>query len=148
MQGEIRNFNFSAGAIKTSGAVRFNQTNVAQLKHELSGVSEYKVISVSYTWEPLVTPMSDTGMVGLVAGPTDAMLTALPSDIDSLLRAGMALKPASTRRTVQTGGSFDNFLLKTVSSGGVYVYVSKPGTADLGRVSGVATIRVRGVGSA
>lgn len=147
VQGEIRSFNFSAGAIKTSGLVRFSSAQVSQLKNELSGSSEYKVLSVSYTWEPMVTPNSDSGMVGIVGAPTTIMLDSLPTDIDSLLRAGMSLRPASTRRSVQVGSGAVEFVKASEAVGGVYVHCTKPGTAELGRISGVATIRVRGIGA-
>lgn len=97
-----------------------------------------------------MSPASDAGMVGLTVGLSEDLLEALPvNDVDGLLRAGMALRPASTRRTVQlsVGRMSDFYLLSSdTGQGGVYVYCSKPGTQDLGRVSGVITARVRGVG--
>lgn len=148
--GELRTVHVSAGAVKASKSVGLNPTNFPQLKASLVGCAEYNVINAVFTWEPMVTPFSDSGMVGLVATHTEDLLDALPvSDVDGLLRAGMALRPASTRRSVQFNTGKGEWWLASSSGrqGGVYVYCTKPGTQDLGRLSGVLTIRVRGVGA-
>jgi len=144
--GEVRTFHFSAGAVKTSKEILFNTTNVPQLKHELSGIAEYKVVSISWAWEPLVPPGTDHGMVGLIPGITPVLITDMPKDVDSLFNAGMTLRPASTRRSTPSVGGDSLWYKHNIATGALYVYCTKTNTSDVGRISGVATIRVRGVG--
>jgi len=147
--GELRTFHVSGGAVTGVKKLEVKASVFPQLKAELSGVAEWKLVNATFTWEPMVTPASDSGMVGLVALGSSMLLENLPTDVDSLLRAGMALKPASTRRSVQcSSSSLDHFQLPSTGMGGLYVHATKTGTAELGRVSGVLTIRVRGVGAA
>lgn len=146
-QGELRTFHVSSGAISSSTAVPMGPSSFPRLKLELSGVAEYKVVSATYTWEPMVTPASDSGMVGLVAAHTTMLLTNLPTDLDSLFSAGLTLRPASSRRSVQAAPPSSSTVFEPVAGdmgGGVYVYCTKSGV-ELGRVAAVVTVRVRGI---
>jgi hypothetical protein len=148
--GEVRSFHVSGGVVKSSKWFHIGPSTFDSLKRELDGIAEYKVLNARFTWEPLVGPFGDHGVVGLATAPTGTLAKSLPTDVDNLLRAGMVLKPPSTRRSAQysnpaVGTSW--YTADDQNTGGVYVYCSKPGSGDLGRLTGVLTIRVRGIGA-
>lgn len=148
-QGDLRTFHVSTGAIKVSGSHLLDGEHFARLKADLTGILEWRMVQVTYTWEPFVTSASDHGMIGLLALPSKGLLESTPKDVGSLLVSGMNLRPASARRSVQTSSPTQGaaFAMADGSCGGVYVHSTKgaSNTVELGRVVAVVTARVRGV---
>lgn len=141
-QGEIRRFNFSGGVIKGPTEIRFDAEHLSALRHELSGVAEWRIIQATVSWNPMVSQNSDAGVVGMVAYPSEFLKP--PTDVDGLLRYGMHLRPASSSFSTQCGAKAD-WVTQKGFCGGIYVYTTKTGQ-DIGRISGTLMIRVRGVG--
>lgn len=147
--GEWRTFGFSMGlAKKKTEALNINHVSVKQLGRELSGVAEFKVAFLRVNWEPLVVPASsDNCMVGLCIFGSSILSTTAGTDVDDLLRAGMRLRPASSRfsTTFQAPPVQVQWTKWDVKGPEVVQFVSGAPAGEIGRISGEMQILVRGV---
>jgi len=149
--GEDRSFGVSlpTAVVKSSPYV-FSEATFPMLKREVEGIQEWKMLTYRLCWEPLVVANSASNvMVGVVGFMSHDLQRAAGSNLDDLLRAGMTLFPASSRRTIVVNIPERHGLWHDWDENGpafyVYTAAAATSTAPLGRITGVAHIRVRGV---
>lgn len=150
-RGETRQFGVSLRQeIRVSKAFTVDEASFVQFERELQGVAEFKVFSYTLNWEPLVTPNSTSNvMVGVVGYATEELMKLAGTELDDLLRAGMQLHPASSRKriTVQVPATNSLWYAHDETGPGFYVYVAGAAnsTVPVGRITGTVNIQVRGV---
>lgn len=150
-RGEQRQFGVSLKQeIRVSKAFTVDDSSFVQFERELQGIAEFRVLSYTLNWEPLVTPNSASNvMVGVVGYATEELMKLAGSELDDLLRAGMQLHPASSRKriTVQVPVANVTWYNFDETGPGFYVYVAGAAgsTTPVGRVTGTVNIQVRGV---
>jgi hypothetical protein len=145
--GEGRELRFVAlsPAVKETGTISLDRDHFAVLKGMLAGSLEWKLISATAEWQPLVL-QGTGGMVALVGYGDDDLKMELT--IENILRAGRRLRPAAMQGVkapvpiaTRDWQKIDN------DFGGVQVYCTDTTKTPLGYVAVSFVVRVRGVGS-
>jgi hypothetical protein len=141
---QYRSVSVTGGAISKTTVLYLGSKCFGALSMALSGFAEWRLVRATFWWEPMVNVGSDKGAVLISAYPTDDMKP--PTDIDTLLRAGGKLRPASSRHSTSVQG-VDEWKTTRDPNGGLIVYLSKESTEAVGRISGTIEVRTRGVGA-
>lgn len=140
-QGSVQTFTFALNPVSKSGIWSLEAATIPELKTRVDMAAEWKVVSATFTWNPLVG-MGDHGTIMIAA----SNVGTLPADASRLALLGVRPRQTSTSQSAQIGQATE-WSEQSSAGGGVTVYASSSGSTDLGFVSGRMTIRVRGLSS-